>query len=193
MDQGHRVLLISDDDDVAETLATLLRRDGHRVDHSRSEAGADALAGPPPDVLILDHDLPPARYREVLDLIGSRTGDASIPLLLLGDSRAGQSLAPPPGWHEDAWMIVPRPPHPGELSRCVTALLRLAFYRGYRTLVHDLSQPATAIHALSRRILKACPEGDPGRDAAEHLAREAERLMSLMETFQRNRPGRSKV
>ncbi|HKN47892.1 MAG TPA: histidine kinase dimerization/phospho-acceptor domain-containing protein, partial [Candidatus Polarisedimenticolia bacterium] len=65
-----------------------------------------------------------------------------------------------------------------------------AFYRPYRDLVHDLSGPVTSIHALSRSLARLAPQGESDRQTIDRLIREADRLMTLMEEFQRaRRPG----
>jgi len=187
MNEAGTVLVITDDDDVAAPLADLLRRAGERAAIEPSRSLSRALPGAPGVAIILDRDIPAARYTEALEKLESVSEAVSRPLLLLG---AGPGGAPPPlprGWHEDAWAAVSRPPHPGEILTGLHLLRRLAFYRGCRALVHDLSQPATAIHALSRTVAAAIPPDDARREAADRLAREAERLMSLMETFQRTR------
>lgn len=188
MSETVRVLLVSDDDDVSEPLAALLERAGYRADALGGREGAQAARESAPDVLILDRDLPQGLYQDVLRALEPRAGTASFPLLVLG---GGPSPPLPAGWHEDAALSLSRPPHPGEVLTGVRALLRLGFYRLYRDLVHDLSQPVTAIHALSQSIARATPVEAPARSTVDLLRREADRLMTLMEEFQRRRAARS--
>ena len=181
-----RVLVLSDDDDVGEPLATLLRRAGYTVLGADGRDGAGLLApgGGPCDALILDRDLPSEQYTRILDLLAPFAGPASFPLLVLG---GGPSPVVPAGWHEDAFASVARPPQPGEILATLLFLRRLVFYRRYRDLVHDLAQPVTTIHALSRIIARLRPEDETARQAIDRFAVEVERLMVLLETFQRNR------
>ena len=180
-----RVLLITEDDDVADPLAAILRRAGYRVEVLDGRDGIEALAtGAPPEVLILDRDLPPEIYQTALEKLAPHAARASFPLLILG---GGASPGLPPGWHEDAFASLSRPPQSGEILATVTSLRRLGFYRRYRDLVHDLSQPVTTIHALSRALEKVPVADDASRQAIDRLAQEAERLMSLLENFQRSR------
>ncbi len=181
-----RVLVLSEDDDVGEPLATLLRRAGYTVLGADGRDGAGLLApgGGPYDALILDRDLPSEQYSRILDLLAPFAGPASFPLLVLG---GGPSPVVPAGWHEDAFASVARPPQPGEILATLLFLRRLVFYRRYRDLVHDLAQPVTTIHALSRIIARLRPEDETARQAIDRFAVEAERLMVLLETFQRNR------
>jgi len=55
-DVGMRVLLVEDDDSIAEPLAEGLRREGFEV--VRAGTGAEALAAEEPDVVLLDLRLP---------------------------------------------------------------------------------------------------------------------------------------
>ena len=185
MSEPPRILLVTDDDDIGDPLAALLRSAGYRAAYRVGGADAvDELQGSPPDALILDGDLSPAHWRDIIALLDQRPSHASLPLLILG---GGDACAPPRRWHEDAVRMLRRPPDPGETVATLAALLRLAFYRPYRDLVHDLSQPVTSIHALAGMTLRATPPGSPQRDRVERLGREADRLMTLLEEFQRKR------
>jgi DNA-binding response OmpR family regulator len=185
--EGPRVLLVSDDDDVAGPLEALLRRAGCRVGVRGGGEAAQELRGAPADTVVLDRDLPGPAYREVLEALQPYGGRASFPLIVLGRSTAEEAAPLPSGWHEDAARTVARPPQAGELLATLEALRRLAFYRRYRDLVHDLSQPVTTLHALSRSLARLQPPDEAGRQAIERLGREADRLMRLMEDFQRTR------
>jgi DNA-binding response OmpR family regulator len=187
---------VSQHDDVAGPVEALLRRAGHRVATvDGATAAAELRGGSAPDVLILDRDLPADRHREIGARLAARlaaTGArASFPLIVLG--RTGRGDYPPAGWHEDACLVLGRPPEPGRLEGAVEALLRLAFYRPYRDLAHDLAQPVTAIHALVRTMAGVPPPDATAKTALDRLSREAERLLALMEECQRRRlpaPGR---
>ncbi len=179
---GPRLLLISDDDDISLPLAAALKRAGYRIDIRGGRDGTQELRGASPDLLILDRDLPTGDYRTILALL--EAGSSQLPIVIVGGGPAPQL---PRDWHEDAWRAVARPPQPGEVTATVAALLRLTFYRPYRALVHDLSQPVTTLHALSRSLARNAPADEAGRLVVERLVKEAERLMSLMEEFQRRK------
>ncbi len=55
-DQGVHLLLVEDEDAIAEPLAEGLRREGYTV--TRAATGAEALAAPPVDLVLLDLRLP---------------------------------------------------------------------------------------------------------------------------------------
>ncbi len=177
-----RVLVVTEDDDVGAPLETLLRRAGHRVEVLDGREAALVLAEGRPDVLVLDRDLPPDLYERILDRLAASAGPSSFPLIVLG---GGTAPGLPKDWHEDASASVARPPAPGEILATIAGLLRLVFYRRYRDLVHDLSQPVTTLHALSRSLARRPPADEASRAAVERLAAEAERLMTLLEDFQR--------
>jgi len=179
---GARVMLISDDDDLSEPLAAELTRAGYRVGIRSGRDAAQELRGVAPDLLILDHDMPAGDYQQILSLLEAAASQS--PILVLG---GGPTPPLPRDWHEDAWRVTSRPPLPGEAMATVAALLRLTFYRPYRALVHDLSQPVTTIHALSRSLAKIGVVDEAGRPMIERLAKEADRLMNLMEEFQRRK------
>ncbi len=184
MNDGPRVLVISDDDDVSEPLAILLTRSGYRVGVCSGNEGLEELHGPAPDAVCLDRDLPESLYQEAIRLLEKHAGRASFPLLILG---GGASPVLPRGWHEDAALSIARPPQPGEALARLAALRRLVFYRAYRDLVHDISQPITTIHALTRTIAKSSPGDEAARSAIDLLLKEADRLMTLVEEFQRKK------
>jgi len=164
-----RVLILSEDDDVGDPLAEILGRAGYAVDVADGRDGARLLAPPggPYDALILDHDLPPDQYARILGLLTPSAGPASIPLLVLG---GGRSPVVPPGWHEDAFVPVARPPQPGEILVALLLLRRLGFYRRYRVLVHDIAQPVTTLHALSRSLARLRPEDEAARKDLDRLS-----------------------
>ena len=182
--QGTRVLVISDDDDVSEPLEVLLRRAGYRPGVRGGSDGLEELQGEPPDALILDRDLSPSQYQAILARLEPFAGRAAFPLLILG---GGAAPPLPRGWHEDAALPLGRPPHPAEVLASLLALRRLAFYRRYRDLIHDLSQPVTTLHALSRAAARLSVPDEGARQTLDRLVNEADRLMSLLEEFQRKR------
>jgi len=192
VNEGPRVLLVSDDDDVAQPVVAALRRAGYRVGEAASREAPDDLDGALPDVLIIDRDLPAEARRRLAERLASHAGRNAFPLILLGDTASRESDFVPADWHEDAVIVLPRPAHPGEVVTAVRALLRLSFYRTYRDLVHDLSQPVTVLHALSGALARDVPAGAPHHDRVLRLHGEVERMLSLMERFQRSQADRDR-
>jgi DNA-binding response OmpR family regulator len=192
MNEGPSVLLVSDDDDVAQPLVVALLRAGYRVGQAGSREAPDDLDGALPDVLIVDRDLPAEARRQLGERLTRHAGRNAFPLILIGDTVSKERDFVPADWHEDAVIVLPRPAHPGEVVTAVRAILRLSFYRTYRDLVHDLSQPVTVLHALSGALARDIPAGAPHHDRVMLLHDEVERMLSLMERFQRSRADRDR-
>jgi DNA-binding response OmpR family regulator len=165
MNEGPSVLLVSDDDDVAQPLVVALLRAGYRVGQARRQLG---------------------------ERLTRHAGRDAFPLIRSGVTVSKESDFVPADWHEDAVIVLPRPAHPGEVVTAVRAILRLSFYRTYRDLVHDLSQPVTVLHALSGALARDIPAGAPHHDRVMLLHDEVERMLSLMERFQRSRADRDR-
>lgn len=73
-----RVLLVEDDDSIAEPLVKGLERAGFSV--TRVATGADALAAPPPELVLLDLGLPDVDGLEVCRELRARS---SVPVIVL--------------------------------------------------------------------------------------------------------------
>lgn len=79
-----RVLLVEDDDSIAEPLAQGLTREGFTIDRART--GAAALAAPTPDVVLLDLGLPDVDGHTVCQQL--RAGSA-VPIIVV-TARSGE-------------------------------------------------------------------------------------------------------
>jgi two-component system response regulator RegX3 len=73
-----RILVVEDDDGIAEPLAEGLTREGFEV--SRVATGADALAAPTPDVVLLDLGLPDVDGYDLCQQLRSRS---TVPILVV--------------------------------------------------------------------------------------------------------------
>jgi DNA-binding response OmpR family regulator len=73
-----RVLLVEDDDAIAEPLAAGLARYGFRVDRART--GAEALAAPPHDVVLLDLGLPDM---DGIDVCRRLRDGSAVPIIVI--------------------------------------------------------------------------------------------------------------
>ena len=77
-----QVLLIEDDESLAQGLKTSLRREGFTINHLvKGEQAVSAVKLTPPDMIILDLGLPDMDGNDVLKAI--RKVDAELPVLLL--------------------------------------------------------------------------------------------------------------
>ncbi|MFZ1468918.1 MAG: response regulator [Paracoccaceae bacterium] len=78
------VLLIEDEENIAEAIGFILSRDGWQVTHLAEGLGAAAKAAElAPDLVILDHMLPGATGLEVLAALKENPATARIPVLML--------------------------------------------------------------------------------------------------------------
>ncbi len=73
-----RVLIVEDEDAIAEPLAAGLRREGHEV--SRVASGRAALEAPEPDLVLLDLRLPDLDGYEVCGQLRARSG---VPIIMV--------------------------------------------------------------------------------------------------------------
>ena len=81
---GKHVLLIEDEENIAEAIRFILSRDGWQVTHLAEGRGAAQKAAElMPDVVILDHMLPGASGLEILADLRARPATAHLPVLML--------------------------------------------------------------------------------------------------------------
>jgi DNA-binding response OmpR family regulator len=115
------VLVIEDDQAVAEPLVRALRHEGYAVDHAWSGSAAlEQLERCPPDLLVLDLGLPEVDGLEVCRLL--RATGVHVPVLML-TARTGEIDAVA-GLDAGADDYVTKPFRLGELLARVRALLR---------------------------------------------------------------------
>lgn len=81
---GKQVLLVEDEENIAEAIRFILSRDGWQVVHLAEGRGAALKAAElMPDVVILDHMLPGASGLEILADLRARPATAHLPVLML--------------------------------------------------------------------------------------------------------------
>lgn len=79
-----RVLVIDDEPDVVRLIVKLLSARGHVVDVAREGASAlESVARQPPDVIVLDSDLPKVDGAEVCRKLKSEPATAAIPIVMM--------------------------------------------------------------------------------------------------------------
>jgi two-component system, OmpR family, alkaline phosphatase synthesis response regulator PhoP len=118
-----RVLVVEDDQDIAELIRRYLVKGGFEVDVRAS--GSDALiaiAAQPPDLLVLDVMLPQVNGLEVCRAVRADERTASVPIIMVtARSEEAERIA---GLDLGADDYVAKPFSPGELVARVKALLR---------------------------------------------------------------------
>jgi len=81
---SHHVLLIEDEQNIAEAIDFILTRDGLRVSHLGAGHGvADLVRSDRPDLIILDHMLPGLSGLEILAALRADPATAAIPVMML--------------------------------------------------------------------------------------------------------------
>ncbi|HET7487807.1 MAG TPA: response regulator transcription factor [Acidimicrobiales bacterium] len=83
VDAPPRLLVVEDDDSIASPLAEGLEREGFSVERART--GAEAMASPPVDLVLLDLGLPDIEGSEVCRRLRSRSAVPIIVLTARGD------------------------------------------------------------------------------------------------------------
>lgn len=145
---GGRILLASPREWLVSSLRAVLEPKGWELDQAATaDALLAALAGTPPDVVILDEGLCDGSVRDLLARLG-RTGENGIPVLLYS-SGDWESSDPESALGAGAWDVIAEPVRTGEL---LEKLARL----GQLKAMMDASSAAA---------------GEAGSEAAYHLAR----------------------
>jgi DNA-binding response OmpR family regulator len=118
-----RILVVEDDPDIAELIVRYLEKAEFVVDRvANGRAALDALAGQPPDLVVLDLMLPQVAGLEVCSRLRSNPRTAAVPVIMLtarteeSDRIVGLELG------ADDYLA--KPFSPGELVARVRALLR---------------------------------------------------------------------
>lgn len=161
----RRVLVVEDEPDVAGLIKHTLDRGGELdVDVVASgEAALKAATEQPPDLIILDLNLPGLDGLEVYRILRTRPASATVPVIMLtARSSEGDRIR---GWDLGAHDYVTKPFSPRELAARVRATLRRgqgagqdkdesAFvYRG-RHLVADFDAVAVSVAGKAIRLTR---------------------------------------
>ena len=118
-----RILVVEDDPDIAELIVRYLEKAEFVVDRvANGRAALDALAGQPPDLVVLDLMLPQVAGLEVCSRLRSNPRTAAVPVIML-TARAEESDRIV-GLELGADDYLAKPFSPGELVARVRALLR---------------------------------------------------------------------
>ena len=80
---GH-ILIIDDDPDIRDLLSVYLESEGHVVSHAENgQDGIDQVGQTPPDLIILDINMPVMDGTRVLQTLRSAPKSAKIPVIAL--------------------------------------------------------------------------------------------------------------
>jgi DNA-binding response OmpR family regulator len=172
-----RVLVVEDEADIARLIKHALERDERAAVEivSSGEAALKAVADAPPDLVILDLNLPVLDGVEVCRLIRSRPATAGVPIIML-TARTGEADRVA-GLDMGADDYVTKPFSLRELAARVRAVLRrkagpraagMSLYRG-RHLVADFDAVAVTVDGDPVRLTRR--EFDLLRCLVEHRNR----------------------
>ena len=118
----RRILLVEDEDSIAEPLAAALERDGFEVERaSTAEAGLEGVRARSPDLVLLDVMLPDGDGRDVLREIRS---SSQVPVIML--TARGEEIDRILGLELGADDYVTKPFSAAELIARLRAVLRRA-------------------------------------------------------------------
>jgi len=120
---GARILLVEDDEALAELLTWHLRREGHNIEHTADGEEALLLAAEgPPDIVLLDWMIEGLSGIEVCRRLRRATSTANVPIIML--TARGEEEDRIRGLETGADDYVTKPFSPRELVARVGAVLR---------------------------------------------------------------------
>jgi two-component system, OmpR family, alkaline phosphatase synthesis response regulator PhoP len=160
--QKHRVLIVEDENDIAGLIKHALERSGGAEAEivGSGDAALKAVSAHPPDLIILDLNLPVLGGLEVCRLLRARSDAKHLPIIMLtAKSSESDRVA---GLELGADDYVTKPFSLRELNARVSAVLRrstrvedrpAAGYRGDR-LIADFDAVAVAVDGASIRLTR---------------------------------------
>ena len=161
------VLVVEDQDEIAEAIALNLRRDGHRAEIARDGLHAlHAIRARTPDLIILDLGLPRVDGMTVLQRI--RADGVHCPVLILTARGASQDRVN--GLEAGADDYVVKPFYTLELLARVKALLRRASARVGDADAVQKTRPDDSDEALAHRFGLTAQQARVARMLAEGLS-----------------------
>jgi len=82
--QANTIIIVEDDEDIADTIRYNLEREGYSVRTAPTgETGLDLILGNPPNLVLLDVNLPKMNGFELCRLLRSEPRTARLPILML--------------------------------------------------------------------------------------------------------------
>jgi DNA-binding response OmpR family regulator len=132
----HRVLIVEDERDIAGLIKHTLERTGDAEAHivQSGDAALKAVAAEPPDLVILDLNLPVLSGQEVCRILRSRSDGRHLPIIMLTARTAEQDRVA--GLDLGADDYITKPFSLRELAARVRAVLRRS-----ATIIEDQSVP----------------------------------------------------
>ncbi len=144
-EQGGRVLIVDDDGQVRGLLAFLLAREGHSIEEAgTAEEALERLRKSPPDLILLDLNLPGRSGLDVLRVVRASAATRLLPVVMMtGGGTPGERIDALKNGVTD---FLSKPFLPDELLPRVRALLNL------KTYTDALEDAERVIVALAKAI-----------------------------------------
>jgi two-component system response regulator CpxR len=143
----NRILLVDDDEELAQLLRDFLQREGFDVALAHEAEGALAAARAEAfDALVLDVMMP---GRSGLDALRELRRESAVPVLML--TALGEDIDRILGLELGADDYIPKPCNPRELAARLRAVLRRARGEGHEALT-DLRNGPIVLRAASRSV-----------------------------------------
>jgi len=119
--EGGRILVADDDDQMRRLLKMVLERDGYTIEEARDGLDAlDHIESHPPDLVLLDVDMPRLDGFGVLEELRARVHTAALPVIMLTGRIESEGQALDLGAHD----FLAKPVQPTSLKARVRAVLR---------------------------------------------------------------------
>ena len=154
-----RILVVEDDEDIAQLIARYLVKAGFGIDLvSSGHAALAAIESKKPDLLILDLMLPEVDGLEICRLVRSHTRTAEVPIIML--TARGEESERIRGLEIGADDYIAKPFSPSELVARVRALLRRAQRNGnaetrtlaYGSILMDADRHTVSLEGTDVRL-----------------------------------------
>jgi putative two-component system response regulator len=146
---GH-VLVVDDDPMLRRFLACFLQSLGYHVTTAATGSAALArVAARPPDLILLDLDLPDLSGMEVCQRVKADPATRLIPVLILTGRDANEGRAP--AWDAGADEYLTKPIRSAELATRCRSLIRL------KAVLDELDSAHATLFAFSRAVEAKCP------------------------------------
>src|SRR5262245_52921962 len=142
---GYRVLVVDDDPHVAFVLERLVEAEGHRVSRARNGLEAlDLVRQSPPDLILLDLDMPELGGFDVCHLLKQDPELRLIPVVIVTGQCAAEARLR--AWELGADDFLTKPFSAVEVAARCRSLLRV------KGLIDDLDSAQSVMFALARAI-----------------------------------------
>lgn len=148
--RAAKILVVDDDKGIATLLVQILTTDGYRVSYAGDgQAALTAIALEPPDLVLLDLDMPLMGGYEVCRRLKEDPKTQLIPILILTGRSSSEARLK--GWELGADEFLTKPFHFVDVRARCRSLLRV------KRLVDDLDSAQSVVFAFARAVEAKSP------------------------------------